>query len=354
MTARNLIPGIALAVTLAILSAALAATATSLLSGEVKIPVSPIMTAILLGILIRNAVALPGAVETGLQFSTSRILQAGIVLLGIRLSLADFATIGLSSLPVIIVCIGVAIFMVSYFSRRMGLSPQLGSLIAVGTSICGATAIVATAPTISAREHEVSYAIACITLFGAIAMLIYPLGAHWLFEGDPRQVGIFLGTAVHDTAQVTGAGMMYANLYQSEETLNIATVTKMVRNLSILIVIPLISITYQRRHMATGQSAAMLSLVPLFIIGFALMSLLRTVGDLGPQAFGILPPEQWHTAVDMLQQTSEICLVVAMAAVGLSTRLKGLQAIGLKPLALGFAAALSVGAVSFTLVYLFY
>jgi uncharacterized membrane protein YadS len=95
-------------------------------------------------------------------------------------------------------------------------------------------------------------------------------------------------------------------------------------------------------------------MVPLFVIGFACMSLIRTVGDLGDPAFGILPQEQWHTIVGFIKETAEICLAVAMAAVGLGTSIRGLASIGLKPLAMGLVAALLVGGVSATLITLLY
>jgi uncharacterized membrane protein YadS len=112
------------------------------------------------------------------------------------------------------------------------------ALIAVSTSICGITAIVAAAPVIRAREVEVSYAVACIALFGLIAMFTYPLLAHTLFSTRPQLAGIFLGTAVHDTSQVVGAALMYQNQYSAPGSLEAATVTKLVRNLLMAVVIP--------------------------------------------------------------------------------------------------------------------
>ena len=108
-----------------------------------------------------------------------------------------------------------AILIVTFLGRRLGLTDRLGTLIAVGTGICGNTAIVAVSPTIGAKEEETSYAVACITVFGLFAMLAYPFVAHWLFDGDPFRAGLFLGTAVHDTSQVAGAGMVYQEYYHA-------------------------------------------------------------------------------------------------------------------------------------------
>ena len=174
------LPGFILALVLAVAGQYLSELIGVRWMGLPKSPISAIMMAILLGILIRNTVSLPSALQPGIRFGLVRVLRFGIVLLGIRLSLGEVGAIGLKSLPVIIGAVGAALLLVTYLSRRLGLSGKLGTLIAVGTSICGATAIVATAPTIAARDDEVSYAVACVTLFGVVAMLVYPFAGHWI------------------------------------------------------------------------------------------------------------------------------------------------------------------------------
>src|SRR5439155_22334249 len=109
------------------------------------------------------------------------------------------------AVPIVVVCMAAALLGVAWISRALGLSRRLGTLIGVGTSICGVSAIVATAPVIDAEEDEVSYAVACITLFGLATLFVYPFLAHLIFHANPEQVGLFLGTSVHDTSQVTGA-----------------------------------------------------------------------------------------------------------------------------------------------------
>jgi uncharacterized integral membrane protein (TIGR00698 family) len=283
-----------------------------------------------------------------------RILRLGIVLLGIRLSIVEAGAIGLKSLPIIIGTVLAALAIVTYVSKRVGLTERLGTLIAVGTSICGATAIVATAPTIGAKDDEVSYAVACITLFGVVAMLVYPFAAHWLFEADTFQAGMFLGTAVHETAQVAGAGLVYQQYFDDPKALDVATVTKLVRNLSMLLVIPLMAVLYHRRSTEGGQAPKWYTMIPLFIVGFAGMSVLRTVGDMGDRPFGILEPDQWKSIVGFVKQVATYCLAIAMAAVGLGTSIHGLRKIGLKPLAVGLFSAVLVGLVSFVLVSVIY
>ncbi len=350
----NIIPGLLLALILAFGGQYLSHLIGVDWMGLAKSPISAIMMAILLGILVRNVFTLPAIVNPGIKFGLVRILRLGIVLLGIRLSLGEVGEIGLKSLPVIIAAVAAALLIVTYLSKRLGLSSNLGTLLAVGTSICGATAIVATAPTIKARDDEVAYAVACITLFGVIAMLAYPFFAQWFFAGDPFAAGLFLGTSVHETAQVAGAGLVYQEYFGDPEALNTATVTKLVRNLGMLLVIPLMSILHHRNHSDGGEAPKWWTMIPLFIVGFALMSLLRTVGDMGEQAFGVLSRETWDAIVGYTKEAAEICLAVAMAAVGLGTSIRGLVTIGLKPLAMGLFAALLVGGVSATLVTLMY
>jgi uncharacterized integral membrane protein (TIGR00698 family) len=276
------------------------------------------------------------------------------VLLGIRLSLGEVGAIGLQSLPIIIGAVTAALLIVTYLSRKLGLTGRLGTLLAVGTSICGATAIVATAPAINAKDDEVAYAVACVTLFGVVAMLVYPFAAHWMFAGDPFASGLFLGTSVHETAQVAGAGLVYQQFYGDARVLDVATVTKLVRNLGMIAIIPLMSVLYHRNSTDGGEVPKWWKMIPLFIVGFACMSLLRTIGDIGDQAFGVIDAATWNTIVDYTKQSAEICLAVAMAAVGLGTSIKSLVSIGLKPLVMGLFAAVLVGAVSITLISVLY
>ncbi len=346
------LPGLILALVLALAGQYLSELIGIDLMGLPKSPISAIMMAIILGIIIRNTITLPANFQPGIRFGLVRVLRLGIVLLGIRLSLGEVGEIGLQALPIIIGVVAAALIIVTYFSKKLGLSANLGTLIAVGTSICGATAIVATAPTIAAKDDEVAYSVACITLFGVAAMLVYPFAANWIFSGDVVSSGLFLGTSVHETAQVAGAGLVYEQYYNDPQALNTATVTKLVRNLSMLAIIPLMAVLHHRNHSDGAEAPKWWTMVPLFIVGFALMSLVRTIGDMGDLAFGFLEPEQWKTVVDRTKQAAEICLAVAMAAVGLGTSIKGLKAIGLKPLGVGLFSAILVGAVSILLISL--
>ena len=322
--------------------------------GFAKSPVSAIMMAIILGMIVGNTIRLPQALQSGLKFCTSAILRVGIMLLGIRLSLLGAGQFTLVALPFVVAAIAIGLFTVGLLGRHMGLSRQLSGLIAVGTSICGCTAIVAAAPLIKANESEVSYAIACITVFGLVAMFVYPVLAHYAFTTQPELAGLFLGTSIHETAQVAGAGMMYEAQYDAPVALDIATVTKLVRNLCMIAVIPLVAVLYGGER-ARGDTKRInyLSMIPWFIVGFALMSAIRTLGDMGDRPFGLLTADQWQDIVRFIRHAAERCLLIAMAAIGLTSMFASMRKIGIRPFALGLFAALLIGGVSFSLISIF-
>lgn len=323
--------------------------------GFAKSPVSAIMMAIILGMIVANTIRLPAGLASGLKFCSSTILRVGIMLLGIRLSLLEAGRFTLVALPFVIMAIAIGLTVVGLLGRYLQLSRQMSGLIAVGTSICGATAIVATAPLIKANESEVSYSIACITIFGLAAMFLYPILGHYLFASDPVLAGLFLGTSIHETAQVAGAGLMYEAQYNAPVAMEIATVTKLVRNLCMIAVIPLVGILYgaDRDGASASDAKPWWKMVPWFIVGFALMSALRTIGDAGDHAFGVLDPASWNSLVQFTRDAAEICLLVAMAAVGLTSMFAGIRQIGPRPFLLGLFAAALIGGVSLLLISLF-
>jgi len=339
--AGGLAPGLALAVSIAALASAA--------------PLGPILLAILLGLALRNAIGLPPAYQAGVQLAAGPILRVGVALLGIQLSLRTLAGLGLAGVPVVVSCIAAALLLAACMTRAFGLPRRLGLLVAVGTAICGNAAIAAVAPVIGADEDETSYAVGTITLFGLIALCIHPFVARALFDGDARLAGLFLGTAIHDTAQVAGAGLLYAEHYGAPVALETATLTKLVRNLFMVAVIPLIALL----HRGVGPRARATSgwplrrLLPAFVWGFLALALVRTLGDRAVEGSGgSLDSATWTAAVRLASAASTACLAVAMAAIGLSTRLDRLRRLGLAPLGAGLATALTVGIVSAALVRL--
>lgn len=190
-------PGLFLAGVLAWLGTIGAAWFGKSVLGITRSSVSAILVTIILGLVVRNIVGLPKVYECGLRLCVKSILRIGIAILGVRLSLVAIAQISAIALPVVIGTIASAIILITWLARIVKLPLRMGTLIAVGTSICGVSVI-------DAEEDEISYAVACITLFGSLALFTYPFLGHWLFDGIQQQAGLFLGTAIHDTAQVAG------------------------------------------------------------------------------------------------------------------------------------------------------
>ncbi|MAI80772.1 MAG: putative sulfate exporter family transporter [Deltaproteobacteria bacterium] len=344
----ELAPGLLLAGALAFAGSGLSRALGQGLLGADSSPISPILIAIMSGLLIRNTIGLPKIFERGLQFCLRRGLRIGVALLGIKLSVSAVGDIGLVALPLVVLCIMSAWVVVRFATRVLSLPGRLGALIAVGTAICGNTAIVAIAPVIGASDDETSYAVGTITLFGLLALILHPFIAHALFGSDPLLSGIFLGTAIHDTAQVAGAGLLYDQQFSSPYTLEAAMVTKLLRNTFIVAVVPIMALLYSGPGLNQSISrTSFLKAMPLFVIGFIAMAIFRTWGDLGPEPFGgFMSPMQWQSLIGGLSELSVVCLAVAMASVGLGTHLARLRVLGLRPLAVGLLASLTVGGVS--------
>jgi uncharacterized integral membrane protein (TIGR00698 family) len=329
-------------------------------------PVSGVPVAIVLGLLLRNLVPLPQALTPGLKFATTTILRAGIVLVGIRLSLFDVLKLGLAGLPVVLAAIATGLTFVTWFNRRLGLPPRLGTLVAAGTSICGVTAIVSTAPAIDADEREVAYAIANVVAFGLFGMLAYPYLAHAVL-GRSETVGLFLGTAVHDTSQVVGAALTYNQLYADDVVLRTATVTKLTRNIFQAVVIPVLTWMHVRETggRTSGKAPAgpvagsWAQYVPGFVLGFLAMAVVRSLGDAtmgrSGMAFGLVAGADWTHLIGFVGDTlaSRALLGTAMAAVGLSTSVRVFRGVGYRPFAVGFAGSLAVGTVGMLMAILF-
>ena len=349
-----LLPGVVLTAVLALVGAGIATAVGEHWLGFAKSPISPIWVTILAGLVLRNAIGLPSAYLPGIGLCVQRVLRIGIVLLGARLSLAGALELGALALPLVTVTISCGLLGVMLLAHWARIERRLAALIAVGTAICGNSAVVAMAPVIDAEQDEVSYAVGSVTLFGLLALLSYPVLAHVGFGGDPHAAGLFFGSAIHDTAQAVGAALLSQQLYGASEVLDAALVTKLLRNVSMVLVIPGMALFFRR---ATGKAGASMPLgaslrraVPMFVIAFAGMVVLRTVGDMGDEAFGFFTPGQWDDLISFCTTVSTGCMMVAMAGVGLGTDLRRLKQRGLKPLGVGLFAAALVGGVSASLI----
>ncbi len=302
--------------------------------------VSAVAIAIILGILIRNLVGIPDACKPGTSFAVKRILRVGIALMGAQLSLGQVLKTGAASVAVVAICIILAILVVRVVSMRMGMSDRLGTLLGVGTSICGVSAIVATAPVIEAREEETSLAVATITVFGLLAVLLYPLlGRLWGLTDT--FFGTWAGTAVNDTSQVVATGLIF-----SQKAGEIATVVKLTRNLFMAPVIVALSWFYLNRRQAQGDSKGggkgikLHQAVPVFVLGFVGMAVLNSLGAFPP------------AVRNGIQLVSQFLIVCALAGVGLETYVTAMRKIGLRPFYVGLCAAAFMAVVSFGLIRL--
>ena len=316
-----------------------------------KSPISPIFIAIVIGCFLGNTSRIGDMCNLGISFCIKYILKFGIILMGIRLGLNEIIAFGVKGLLVVTPCILLTLVLVEKSRVYFRLSSNLATLIAVGTSICGATAIVATAPAINARKEEIAYAIANISIFGIFAMVIYPFVAHYFFPTNPVFAGLFLGSSIHETGQVAGAGMIYSDQYLSPKVFDVSTVTKLVRNTAMIIVIPYLSFKYTR-GVGTKNSFGrrLYQIFPFFIFGFLFFGLLRTFGDYSLEnsnkVFGLLNPDLWSWLVLKINMFSKFFLTIAMSAIGISTDLKKLKLIGAHVFYYGFVIALFVGIIS--------
>jgi uncharacterized integral membrane protein (TIGR00698 family) len=340
----KIIPGIILALVFCLFSQGINNLIAIELFGTTKSPISTVMIAILLGIIMGNAFTPRPSMMLGLDFTQKYILKLGIIFLGIRLSFEEFLKFGTIAIPLIIVCIISVLILVKLLIKKVPISSKMSYLIAIGTSVCGATAIVATAPVINAKKTEIAYAIANITLFGVIAMITYPYFAEWYFRGQSLQAGLFLGTAIHETSQVAAAGLIYDQQFNNPETLNVATVTKLLRNTFLVIMIPLFAFLYNRGDVVK-KNYSILNIFPYFVIGFIGMIILRNVGD---QFFMTNNNnfEIWKVFIGYIKSLATVFLTMSMAAVGISINLSELKSMGYKPFVVGLIAAVTVGIVS--------
>jgi uncharacterized integral membrane protein (TIGR00698 family) len=317
MAIADRLPGLLLVAVLA----ALAVTGATLLPGAI----SPLLLALLGGLVVANL--LPAARDQavrGLGGLPGLLLRVGIVLLGARGSAELVAAVGPQAIVVVAVTMTAVFGFVALVARRFRLVPELAVLLAVGTAICGNSAVAAAAPLIRARRPEVALAIGTITLFGTVALLVYPVLGRALGL-DEQTFGIWAGAGVHDTSQVVATAFAF-----SPGAGEVATVVKLGRNVLMLPILLGLAVLYRGD---TSRVAAARS--PLILVGgYAAMLLANTAG--------LLPPE----VVSLASTASLWALVAAMAGVGLGIRFQELRSLGRSAVLAGFAASLVGGAVA--------
>ena len=313
--------------------------------GFEKSPISPIIIAIIFGMIcsnLNNSFIL--RLKSGYDFCIKRLLKLGIIFLGIRLSFIDFVQFGSKALSVVIPCILFTIIFIKFLSKKFKISEKLSLLIAVGTSICGATAIVALAPAINAKKTEITYAITNITIFGLFAMFFYPLIANLIFLNDSEPVGLFLGTSIHETAQVAGSAFIYNAQYQNQAVIGIATITKLLRNTLMIFVIPYLG----QKTMVKGEKKNRIAKIfPYFVLGFIMFGFIRTTGD-----YLYAGTELWNNFIKITKQAAEFLLIIAMAALGYNTSFINFKKLGIKPFFIGLSAALATSISSTIIIFI--
>jgi uncharacterized integral membrane protein (TIGR00698 family) len=358
VSVRRVVPGVLVAIVLAVLAKSMSDSIAQGAIGLPKIPLSPVLYAVLIGMLWRNTLGVPAWTSDGLNWAMHRLLRTGIALVGLRLTLAGASAIALTALPVALGCLATALVAGLGLSRVLSVPRRLGILLAIGTAVCGCTAVVAMSPVIRAKHAETAFAVTCVVLFGCVAMLLYPWLAGHFFGHSPVHAGVFLGTAIHDTSQVIGSALIYSQQANAPDALSAASVAKLLRNLSIIVLIPAAAWLMRKEEAREAQErsddprlegaplrAPKSSAVPFFVFAFILFVIIRTAGD------GVFHPDapMWHAAVNAGQTASELFLVCGMTAVGLSVSFNDMWRIGWRPLAAGFLVATLVGLCSLTL-----
>jgi uncharacterized integral membrane protein (TIGR00698 family) len=335
-------PGLTIVGVLAAIATAVPGLLAALPAPLDRLPVSPILIAILGGLALAGHAQRQPGWEAGLKLAAGPLLKLAVMLIGLRLSLAQVGVLGAQAVPLVLGALVTGLGLAWALSRWLGVSARLAALLAVGSAICGASAIAATAPALRPKPEETAYALACVALFGLAATLLYPwlLGAMQL---DGRLAGLVLGAAIHDTSQVTAAALLHEQAFGDPATVASATVTKLLRNLSMLAVIPAVVWLTLRGEAHAGARPPF----PWFILGFVGFAALRSAGD---HWLGAAPA--WQALLSAASAASAFLFAMAMAAIGMGIRLAALRTLGLKPALVALLTAAGMGATALLLVRL--
>lgn len=326
------LPGLALAATVAAAAFGLKALQLPLIAA-----VSPLMLAILLGMAVRNLLGRPERARAGIALCLRAPLRTGIVLLGLQVTLAEILGIGIAGLLILAFALLGTYLFTLWLGARLGVPQGLATLIAAGTGVCGASAIVAANTVVRDDDEAVAYALATVTLFGTIAMFSYPVLATMLPLSE-RGYGLWTGASVHEVAQVVAAGFA-----RGQVTGEFATVAKLARVLMLAPLVIGMGLWAQRRlAAANGQSGPVQGRAPMpwFVFGFLGMVVLAGTGWI---------PAELRSVANL---GTQMLLALALAAVGLETDVRKLIAQGWQPLALGALATLFIASTTLVLALL--
>lgn len=287
-----------------------------------------------------------GTVQDGIAFTAKKVLQYAVILLGFGLNLAQIAAVGAESLPIIASTIATALIVGYILYKVLRMDSAIATLIAVGSSICGGSAIAATAPVIKAKDEQVAQAISVIFLFNVIAALIFPtLGSALGMSNEG--FGLFAGTAVNDTSSVTAAAAAWDGMHPGANALDDATIVKLTRTLAIIPITLVLAIVMARKENAAADNAttgakllggfSLKRALPTFILLFLAASVITTVAVAAGADVAAFAP---------LKTLSRFFIVMAMAAIGLNTDLVKLVRSGAKPILMGLICWICIAAAS--------
>jgi uncharacterized integral membrane protein (TIGR00698 family) len=326
--ALDLLPGLLLTIMLAALA--------FMLHGLPLLGVfSPMILAILIGMVFHNVIGTPERAHAGVAFAMRCLLRLGIILLGLQLTTAQVAAVGVDGAAIIVAVLAATFCFTKAVGRWLGVDPKLAELIAAGTSVCGASAVLATNTVTRGRDEDVAYAVACVTLFGSIAMFLYPLLGTAL-QLTARDYGLWTGASIHEIAQVVAAAFQHG-----EEAGRSGTIAKLTRVMMLAPMIFALGWMAMRRAPQQSQEGGLLPM-PWFILGFLAL--------VGLNSFVIIDA---GIRVGIAQVTTFL-LTTALAGMGLGADFKKLVAAGSRPLLLGAVATLFISVLSLALVVLVY
>lgn len=316
--------------------------------------IEPMLVAIVVGVILRNALTLSPRIMVGVKWCVLTLMPLGIVLMGARLNFYDVVRTSAKALVISVICVGVAIALTLWLCKKVGVGQKLGILIAIGTAICGGTAIAVAAPVIEADDNDTAFAITTVTLFGLVAVFVLPLLGH-AFGMSQLEFGVWAGTSVHQTPQVVATGFAYGTIAG-----DVATIVKLVRVLLLAPVVVGLSIWYAKQKRAqqiahVAKLGKFTTLFPPFILGFVLLALANTLHLLPNFTLHLEDSFLWNAGdvhvvlAKRVTWLSTFILTIAMAGVGLGVDLRGVRKIGLKALYVGLAAAIVLAVFSFVL-----
>jgi uncharacterized integral membrane protein (TIGR00698 family) len=294
---------------------------------------SPLILAIVIGIAFHNLVGTPAAAKAGVTFSMRRLLRIAIILLGLQLTITQVIEVGGRGIGIIAVTLVATLAFTVWMGRLLGVERKLAQLIAAGTSICGASAVIATNTVTNAPDEDVAYAVACVTVFGSVAMFTYPL-LPGLLHLDPHAFGLWSGASIHEIAQVVAAAFQ-----DGQKSGEFGTIAKLSRVMLLAPVVITLGLMARGSNTNANASSARPPM-PWFVLGF--------VALVGVNSLITIPAEAkiWIVAV------TTFLLTVALAAMGLETDIRKLLAKGIRPALLGALAFLFIASFSLGLIKL--